>query len=524
MHATIQNPVLKGFNPDPSFLRVGPDFYLATSTFQWFPGVQIFHSRNLADWELVARPLNRISQLDMVGDPDSGGVWAPCLSYCDGIFYLIYSDVKTKTPSRFRDVHNYLVTTTDIQGDWSDPIFLNSSGFDPSLFHDGKKKYLVNEQFDFRKGQQASIILQEFNEKKGSMEGPIYKIFSGTGKGFLEAPHLYAYNGFYYLMTAEGGTGYTHAITLARSKTLFGPYSVKDETPLLTSSGYPNNPLQKAGHGSLVNTEQGKWYMAHLCSRPLPESKRCPLGRETAIQEMQWHEDGWLYLAKGGNEPFVEVPGIGEALPKMQEIPERDNFEGPFPGPQFQSLRRPLETWQYDLRKLGKGLRLCGSESLGSLHRQSLVARRQDSFCCQVTTKLHFSPISFQQMAGLIAYYDTQNYYYLCCTYLEKVGPVLRMQQAIGGDVDFVGEFIPLTSPECFLRIEIKYGELKFFAGMDENNYQDIGPICDASTLSDDFTTPLGFTGNFLGLCCQDLSGSRIPADFDFFEYKRLES
>lgn len=147
----IINPILRGFNPDPSIIRVGDDYFIATSTFEWFPGVQIHHSRDLINWRLVKRPLERLSQLNMKGNLDSGGVRAPCLTYHDGIFYLVYTDVK-HSGGIWKDTHNYLVMTDDIYGDWSDPIYLNSSGFDPSLFHDDDgRKWLVNLVYDHRK-------------------------------------------------------------------------------------------------------------------------------------------------------------------------------------------------------------------------------------------------------------------------------------------------------------------------------------------------------------------------------------
>ena len=161
--AVIRNPILRGFNPDPSIVRVGDDYYIATSTFEWFPGVQIHHSRDLVHWRLLTRPLTRASQLDMRGDPDSCGVWAPCLTHADGLFYLIYTDVKRygrttvggASGASLRDFHNYLVTSPRIDGDWSDPVYLNSSGFDPSLFHDDDgRKYLVNMLWDHRPGHE----------------------------------------------------------------------------------------------------------------------------------------------------------------------------------------------------------------------------------------------------------------------------------------------------------------------------------------------------------------------------------
>ena len=157
----LRNPILPGFNPDPSIVRVGEDYYVATSTFEWFPGVQIHHSRDLQHWRLVTRPLTRPSQLNMLGDADSCGIWAPCLTHEDGRFYLIYTDVKRygravrDGSASLRDTHNYLVTAPRIDGPWSDPVYLNSSGFDPSLFHDDDgKKYLLNQLWDHRPAEQ----------------------------------------------------------------------------------------------------------------------------------------------------------------------------------------------------------------------------------------------------------------------------------------------------------------------------------------------------------------------------------
>ena len=162
----IKNPILKGFNPDPSIIRVEDDYYIATSTFEWYPGVQIHHSRDLMNWQLVAQPLNRAELLDMRGNPDSCGIWAPCLSFDNGLFYLIYTDVKRHDGS-FKDSHNYVTTCTKIDGNWSSPIHLNSSGFDPSLFHDGDKKWFLNLIWDYRPGHNpfGCILFQEYCHK-----------------------------------------------------------------------------------------------------------------------------------------------------------------------------------------------------------------------------------------------------------------------------------------------------------------------------------------------------------------------
>src|SRR6476660_9863238 len=251
----IRNPILRGFNPDPSIVRVGDDYYVATSTFEWFPGVQIHHSRDLIHWRLLTRPLHRPAQLNLLGDPDSCGIWAPCLTHADGLFYLIYTDVKrygrTSQPgsagASLRDFHNYLVTSPSIDGEWSDPIALNSSGFDPSLFHDEDgRKYLLNMLWDHRPGRTrfAGIVIQEYSASRRALIGERLNIFAGTALGFTEAPHLYKRNGYYYLLTAEGGTGWGHAVTMARSRELTGPYELHPEVDILTSRNRPDIELQ----------------------------------------------------------------------------------------------------------------------------------------------------------------------------------------------------------------------------------------------------------------------------------------
>jgi len=172
----IRNPILPGFNPDPSICRVGEDYYIAVSTFEWFPGVGIYHSKDLKNWRLVSRPLNRISQLNMMGNPNSGGVWAPALSYSEGQFWLIFTDVKV-TEGQWKDCHNYLVTCDTIDGEWSEPIYLNSSGFDPSLYHDESgKKYLVNMKWDHRLHHHNfyGIALQEYDVEQQKLSWGLY--------------------------------------------------------------------------------------------------------------------------------------------------------------------------------------------------------------------------------------------------------------------------------------------------------------------------------------------------------------
>jgi xylan 1,4-beta-xylosidase len=532
---TIQNPILRGFNPDPSIVRIGDDYYIATSTFEWFPGVQIHHSRDLVHWRLLTRPLNRANQLNMLGDPDSCGIWAPCLSYSDGLFYLIYTDVKrygrTSQPgasgASLRDMHNYMVTAERIDGEWSDPIFLNSSGFDPSLFHDDNgRKYLVNMLWDFRPGHNrfAGIQLQEYSPAERKLVGEREVIFKGTAIGFTEGPHLYKRGGYYYLLTAEGGTQWGHAVTLARSKNIKGPYELHPDTHILTSRDRPDAPLQRAGHADLVDTQDGETYMVYLCGRPLRNRGRCTLGRETAIQKMRWNEDGWLRTADGEPVPVIEVEAPSLPLHAFAAEPTRDDFDTSKLSPQFQWLRTPWPDELFNLNARPGHLRLYGRESIGSFFRQSLVARRQQSHCYSAVTSIQFNPEDFQQTAGLVCYYNSLKFHYLYLSYDDTLGKHLRVMTSqpdqVQSDVFTAPAPVAANGP-IDLRVEVDYERLRFAYRPQNAKWIWLPEVFDASILSDEATIPgmPNFTGAFVGMFCQDISGQARHADFDFFEY-----
>jgi xylan 1,4-beta-xylosidase len=508
---------------------VDEDYYIATSTFEWFPGIQIHHSKDLVNWELINHPLERLSQINMIGEDNSCGVWAPCLSYSNGIYYLIYTDVKS-FEGMFKDTHNYLITAKDIKGPWSDPIYLNSSGFDPSLFHDRDgKKYILNMLMDYRSYQSkfGGIILQEYSEEKKCLVGEAKLIFKGTPIGFTEGPHIYWKDGYYYLVTAEGTTEFGHAVTVARSKTLEGPYEIAPNTPMLTTRHLPMHKLQKAGHGSFVETKEHKWYMAHLCSRPIGSHRRCILGRETALQSIIWKE-GWPYLADGTNRPQLSVPiELQTQVNVSTSYDMYEDFDKDTWNIHLQSLRIPLEQRASLIERKGY-IRLYGAESLNSKFYQSLLAHRQQSFYCEVVTKLDFKPRNFQQMAGLTYFYNTKCYYYLYITYEENIGRVISIIQCdLGKGTHTIGSGEPITEDgEIWMKLTT-YGETAQYAySLDGQNYMDIGEPIDASILSDDYFNKTGhimFTGAFIGICCQDLSGQGIYADFDFFSYKHLD-
>jgi len=554
---TIRNPILTGFNPDPSIVRVGDDYYIATSTFEWYPGVQIHHSRDLVHWRLLTRPLNRAGQLNLLGNPDSCGVWAPCLTHADGLFWLIYTDVKRfgrtsvggASGASMRDFHNYLVTSPSIDGDWSDPVHLNSSGFDPSLFHDDDNcKYLVNMLWDHRPGNNrfAGIVLQQYSVAQRGLVGERKNIFTGTPLGFTEAPHLYKRNGWYYLLTAEGGTAWGHAVTMARSRNLTGPYELHPDISIMSARHRPDSELQRAGHADLVETQNGETYLVYLCGRPLRNRGRCTLGRETAIQKMVWGADGWLRTLDGQGIPTLETPAPGlpgfpltrpsdtlsptggeEDVHGKSKAFCRYDFNSPQLPIDFQWLRTPWPEEIFSLTDRPGFLRLHGRETIGSVFRQSLVARRQQSHCFSAATAVEFEPEHFQHLAGLVCYYNHTKFHYLYISHDEALGKHLRVMSSLPDSPQADAFTPPIAIPAgkpVHLRVEVDYERLHFAYRVDgaDNDWRWLPQQFDASILSDEANTPglPNFTGAFVGLACQDLAGTLKPADFDFFEYQ----
>ncbi len=531
----IENPILKGFNPDPSICRVGDDHYIATSTFEWYPGVQIHHSKDLVNWRLLTRPLDRTALLDLRGVPDSCGVWAPCLTHADGLFWLVYTRVN-RFDGNFKDTHNFVTTCATIDGEWSDPVYLDSRGFDPSLFHDedGRKWYL-SMIWDHRPDRTffGGIYLQEYDHTARQLVGEGHNIFPGSELGLTEGPHLYKRDGYYYLLTAEGGTGYDHAMTLARSKAITGPYEVDPIGSFITARDKPESRLQRCGHGDWVETQGGDFYAVHLCSRPLsPDNRRSPMGRESAIEKVYWDEDGWLRNTSGSTGPAdaVEAPDLPAA--PWPSAPERTEFNtGELPI-DFQWLRTPEPDTLFSLDARPACLRLFGRESLGSLYHSSLVARRQQAFSFEATTEMDFDPKHFQQQAGLVCYYNSHKFHYLFVSRDEEHGRHLGIMSCPGDlslNTVYPLQSDPVPLPDSgpvFLRASVDRDTLQFHWSADGTSWQPVGDALDYSLLCDEVGKGEGanFTGAFVGMCCQDIAGTALHADFHWFEYREDNS
>ncbi len=514
----IQNPVLPGFHPDPSILRVGDDYYIVCSTFQWWPGAPVYHSRDLVHFRLLTHLLTRESQLDLGAAHDSGGMYAPQLSYESGVFYLVYTNVLS-AHWPFLDCANYVITAPAITGPWSEPTYLHGLGFDPSLFHDRDgKSYLLSNEIDFRPERRGSrgIVLQEFSTERLELVGEPRLLTDANAEG----PHLYRHGGYYYLLTAEGGTQYEHRMMVYRAPTLQGPFVPDPRGAVLTSVGAPGHALQKAGHGSLVETQDGEFYVAHLCAQPLLPERKCPLGRETALQRFHFTTDGWLRMASGGAAPELEVQRPSLPLAPWERAPLRLDFDEPRWPAELIGLREPFDDSWVSLTRRAGHLSLRGRHSLMSPVRQSLVARRIQSFRSRLQTALDFHPPSYRQMAGLCLYYDRANHMYLYLSLGSSGRRELNVWHANGfWNVQRVlaqGVSVP-EHGVIHLRAELDHHAIRFSYSVDGERFVPIGPTFDACELADEHEK-YGFTGAVAALCAQDLGQQGSWADFDYFE------
>ncbi|WP_161878957.1 glycoside hydrolase family 43 protein [Alkalibacterium sp. MB6] len=351
---TFKNPVLAGFSPDPSVCAVGDDYYLVTSTFSYFPGVPIYHSKDLVNWTQIGNVLDREEQLNLTGLNHSEGIFAPTLRYHDGTFYMITTNVPHGG--------NFVVTATDPAGPWSNPYFIdNAPGIDPSLyFDDDGKCYYVGTRED-RLGAKYNgdweVWLQEFDLETMQLTGVSTAIWKGALKDAIwpEGPHIYKKDGYYYVMIAEGGTSFNHAVTIARSKSIDGPYVGNKNNPILTHRHLGSQfPVHNVGHADLVETPDGKWYMTCLAVRPIDGYSN--MGRETFLAEVIW-EDDWPVVNPGAGRLLEEQE---HALP-LQPVKERETFDLTEDNPSFLHLRNP-DVNRYDSESREGWLRVFPNE------------------------------------------------------------------------------------------------------------------------------------------------------------------
>jgi len=501
----FRNPILPGFYPDPSICRVGDDYYLATSTFEYFPGVPIFHSRDLVHWEQLGHALTRPSQLDLTGAKSSQGIFAPTLREHAGLFYLVTTNMSSGG--------SFYVTARDARGPWSDPIWLPEAGLtmDPSLLFDDDGRVYYTRHGG---GKNGGAYQAELKLETGQLLGPATQIWAGTGGIWPEGPHLYKIAGRYYLLLSEGGTSVGHRLTIARSASPFGPFEPYAHNPILTHSDRPREPIQATGHGDLVQAPDGQWWLVFLGIRRW-DGEHHHLGRETFLAPVRWNDEGWPVI-NAGDPISLEMSGAGlPAAHPWPARPARDDFDAAELGLDWNFLRNALPgSWSLEERR--GYLRLHGSSaSLDVVSAPSFVGRRQQHLRSRASTSLEFTPRSSAERAGLTLRANEQNHHDLVVT-LVRGARHAQLWTRIGGRSTLVAEH-PAAEGPLTLGVES-------FPDRYELWFED---ATGRHALGNAPTAPLssesagGFTGVYLGLFASTSSGHVMPvADFNWFEYR----
>lgn len=405
-----QNPILRGFYPDPSVCKANDKYYMVTSTMQYFPGVPLFESNDLVNWKQIGHCLTRPSQVALESVDSSGGVFAPCIRYHEGVFYMTTTNSTTG--------QNFYVWTTDIESEWSEPIYVDQGGIDPSFYFEDSRVFFMSNGED--EDHVPGIVQCEINIKTGEKLSPSKTIWQGSGGRYLEGPHLYKINNLYYLLAAEGGTEYGHMVTYARSKSIFGPFESYPQNPVLTNRNLGGFFIQGVGHGDLIQAPDGSFYLIHLGFR---QTGRWTcfhhLGREVFISKITFDEKGWFQAGENGTTTeYIELNHV--TYPQLRK--EKETFENTDWNLDWCYLRKPNPS--YDITAKNR-LTLYGSPvSLNEAKSPTFLGIRQKDFCMN----LHCNVSINYGEAGISIYMDENHHYDLL---LKKVKQQYQAQCSV---------------------------------------------------------------------------------------------
>ena len=514
--ATFQNPVISGFHPDPSVTRVGEDYYLVNSSFEWFPGIPIFHSKDLVNWRQIGHALTRPSQLKMKNNKASSGVWAPTIRYHDGTYYVIVTCKQCG--------NNFYVTADKPEGPYSDPIRIDTpQGIDPSLFFDddGKVWFSAN-RFPEKPAYDSQHIVytQEIDIKTGKLKGPRYDLTDGQdcGKFATEGPHHYKVGNTYYLLTAEGMTWEKHAVCMYSSDQVSGPYTLLPGNPVLSHRDKPNSPFQHTGHADLVQTQNGDWWSVLLAVRKI--GKDYYLGRETLLTPVEWKDGIPVFGSKPGEVQVIE-PRPNLPWTPWAKQPATDEFNEPELGLDWNYLRTPMSDWlRIEKSQLILPLR---PEVSTQSENPSLIARRFEHFDFEALTQIQFKPLQDGEEAGIIAIQNDRFQYRLVITQeqgkaklkLIKVFNVKRkvLTETVVFEKDYLGESL--------LGFEIHGMDIQFKVGTAKEKLVHFGKPQNANVLTSNIAG--GFIGAYVGMyASSNGKTSNNEARFDWFSYQPL--
>lgn len=536
----LNNPIIPGFYPDPSICRVSDDYYMITSSFAYFPGIPIFHSKDLVNWKQIGHVLDRPSQLNLEGVGISGGIFAPTIRYNKGVFYIITTNIGNGG--------NFIVTATNPAGPWSDPYWIdNTPGIDPSLFFDDNNKvYYVgtakapNAAYDY----DNEIYCQELNLNNMKLVGERFGLWRGALKNTHcpEGPHLYKINNYYYLIIAEGGTEHFHAVTIARSKNISGPYEGFSGNPILTHRHLGKKyPISNVGHGDLIETQNGEWWIVFLGSRPYGGYYK-NLGRETFLAPVEW-EDDWPIISPGTGKVELEYEAPDLPYFEVKNLPTRDDFNNENLCFIWNCLRTPKEKF-YSLTDRPGYLRLkltpkrlvdiidyTSSDSRYDLKKTpSFIGRRQQHINFNAISKMEFNPQNEFETAGL-ALIQNNNFQYRLEYSIENSKKIIRLMKCISKSninytkYDNIENRIiqkEFDSNILYLKISAVGQNYSFYYGDSLDNMEVLAENVDGRILSPDIAG--GFVGTYIGMfASSNGTESDNIADFDWFDYSELK-
>lgn len=494
------NPVISGFYPDPSVCRVGEDYYLVNSTFEYFPGVPIFHSKDLINWKQIGHCLTRESQLNLKSCAPSGGIYAPTIRYHEGTFYMITTNVCDKG--------NFIVHTEDPAGEWSEPVWLKQGGIDPSLYFEDGKCYMLSIP--------NRITLCEIDPKTGEQLTESKAIWGGTGGRYPEAPHIYKKDGWYYLLIAEGGTEYGHKITIARSRKIDGPYESNPANPIMThiNENAQMNPIQGIGHGDFVQAHDGSWWMVFLGFRP-QSGLHHMLGRETFLVPVRWDKNAWP-VVNGDGTASLQMDCETLPLKPYAPAPVRTTFDIPKMGMEWNYLYNPVMS-NYSLKERQGYLRLKTStvQLDDSNVTPTFIGRRQQHINCTATTAIELDKASLNDEGGITVYMTNAHHYDLFVRQGDKGKQIITLRNRLG-NMQHIEKEVELPKGKFYLRVEGSKDYYSFSYSTDNKTFNSMGKM-DVRYLSSE--TVGGFTGIYFALYAASQKASKGVVDVEWFDY-----
>jgi alpha-N-arabinofuranosidase len=518
----IQNPILKGFYPDPSICRVGEDYYLVNSTFSYFPGLPIFHSKDLAHWEQIGNAMDRTTQLNLDGLGISRGLFAPAIRYNNGTFYI--------TCTLIDNGNNFVITTTDLSKGWSDPIWLPEvEGIDPSLFFDDTNRaYIIYNSDPPNKVSvydgHRSIKIVEFDVATNKViSSPEIIINGGTDISqkpvWIEGPHIFKKDGFYYLIAAEGGTDVNHSEVVFRSKNVLGPYESYAQNPILTQRNLDPNrkdPVTSTGHADFVEDTNGNWYAVFLGCRPY-EAGFYNTGRETFMVPVSW-EMGWPKINLEGE--VVKKNYTLKTKPSTAIKSNRDVYVNEFNGTtldyQWMFLRTPHDKWYSLDSKKGAITLKTRPETVSGTGNPSFLGFRQQHLVGEVSTEMEFSTKKENEKSGIIAFQNESHFYYFCQS-VKNNKNVVELYKSNREAVEEIKSAIIESTGKLFLKIVAHGPVYSFEYSFDNKKWRTLADQVDAKFLSTQVGG--GFVGAFYAMYTTSMGQeSANQAQFNWFK------